>query len=54
MRKIDTKEIEELIYKMALDAGVSLTDSCKKALYAARDGETEGAAKFALGAVRQL
>lgn len=51
MRKIDTKEIEELIYKMALDAGVSLTDSCKKALYAARDGETEGAAKFALGAL---
>ena len=51
MRKIDTKEIEELIYKMALDAGVSLTDSCKKALYAAHDGEPEGAAKFALGAL---
>ena len=51
MRKIDTKEIEELIYNMALDAGVSLTDSCKKALYAAHDGETEGAAKFALGAL---
>ncbi len=51
MRKIDTQEIESVIYKMALDAGVSLTDSCKAALYAARDEESEGAAKFALGAL---
>ena len=49
MRTIDTKEIEELIYKMALEAGVSLTDSCKKALYDARDAESGPAAKFALG-----
>lgn len=48
MRTVDTQDIEELIYNMALSAGVSLTDGCKSALYAARDGEDEGAAKFAL------
>ena len=48
MRTIDTKEIEELVYAMALKAGVSLTPDCKRALYAARDAE-HGAAKFALG-----
>ena len=47
MRTIDTKEIEELVYAMALKAGVSLTPDCKRALYAARDAE-RGAAKFAL------
>ena len=47
MRTIDTKEIEELVYAMALKAGVSLTPDCKRALYAARDAE-HGAAKFAL------
>lgn len=49
MRTIDTKEVEELIYKMALEAGVSLTESCKSAMYAAEQSEKEGAAKFALG-----
>ena len=49
MRIVDTKEVENLIYRMAMEAGVSLTDSCKKALYAAHDKEAEGAAKFALG-----
>lgn len=48
MRKIDTKEIEEAIYKMARRAGVTLTDSCKKALDRAARSEGEGAAKFAL------
>ena len=48
MRTVDTQDIEELIYNMALSAGVSLTDGCKSALSAARDGEDEGAAKFAL------
>lgn len=51
MRKINTKEIEEIIYKMALDAGVKLTESCKAALYAAKENEEAGAAKFALGAL---
>lgn len=49
MKIVDTKEVENLIYKMALKAGVSLTDSCKNALYHARDIEDNGAAKFALG-----
>ncbi len=48
MRTVDTKEIEEKIYNMALEAGVSLTDSCKKALSAASESETRPAAKFAL------
>ena len=48
MRKVDTKEIEEKIYNMALEAGVSLTESCKKALCAASENETKPAAKFAL------
>lgn len=51
MRKVNTKEIENAIYEMALDAGVSLTDSCKRALYDARQIEDEGAAKFALQAL---
>lgn len=49
MKIVDTKEVENLIYRMALKAGVSLTDSCKNALYHARDIEDNGAAKFALG-----
>ena len=51
MRKIDTKQIEEIIYRMALDAGVSLTASCKAAMHAAAEREREGAAKFALNAL---
>ena len=48
MRTINTEEIEELIYKMALKAGVSLTDGAKAALYDAAEREEGGAAKFAL------
>lgn len=48
MRKIDTKEIADKIYGMALKAGVTLTDDCKAALKSAAESETEGAAKFAL------
>lgn len=48
MRTIDTKEIADKIYKMALKAGVSLTDDCKTALKSAAIAEDEGAAKFAL------
>ncbi|MDE6850359.1 MAG: fumarate hydratase [Clostridia bacterium] len=48
MRKIDTKEIADKIYKMALKAGVSLTADCKAALESAEKTENEGAAKFAL------
>lgn len=48
MRKIDTKEIEDKIYSLALKAGVTLTPSCKKALDKAASTENDGAAKFAL------
>lgn len=48
MRKIDTKEIADKIYKMALKAGVSLTSDCKAALQTATKSENDGAAKFAL------
>ncbi|MCD7728522.1 MAG: fumarate hydratase [Clostridia bacterium] len=48
MRIINTSEIEEIIYKSALKAGVTLTDSCKAALNCAYAEEDDGAAKFAL------
>lgn len=48
MRTVDTKEIADKIYELALSAGVTLTPSCMDALKKARDGEDEGAAKFAL------
>lgn len=48
MRKIDTKEIADKIYEMALKAGVSLTDDCKAALKKAAEKESGEAAKFAL------
>ena len=48
MRTIDTKEIADKIYKMAMAAGVTLTDDCKTALKNAADKEDGGAAKFAL------
>lgn len=48
MRIVDTKEIEEKIYQMALHAGVNLTDDCKSALIKASEDETEPTAKFAL------
>ena len=48
MRKLDTKEIADKIYQMALRAGVTLTPDCKAALERAEKSEPEGAAKFAL------
>lgn len=48
MRIIDTKEIADKIYRMALKAGVKLTEDCKEALEKAKDNESGGAAKFAL------
>ncbi len=48
MRKIDTKEIADKIYQMALKAGVTLTSDCKAAMQKAAENESEGAAKFAL------
>ena len=48
MRKIDTKEIANAVYAMALRAGVRLTPSCKKAMLEAAQKEKNGAAKFAL------
>ena len=48
MRKIDTKEIADRIYEMALNACVSLTPDCKVALNEAYAKENEGASKFAL------
>ena len=50
MRIIDTKEIEECVYKMARRAGLTLTDSCRAALKNAKERET-GAAEFALSAL---
>lgn len=51
MRTVDTKEIEESVYRLALEAGRNLSPSCLKALERARDRETGGAAKFALDTV---
>ena len=48
MRKIDTQEIADKVYSLALKAGISLTPDCKAALKSAADAETSGAAKFAL------
>lgn len=49
MRIINTKAIEDAVYRAALKAGVNLTGSCRDALDAAYRTEREGAAKFALG-----
>jgi fumarate hydratase subunit alpha len=51
MRTIDTKEIEEAVYRCAKKAGVTLTDSCKAALSSAEGKETNKAAKFALNTI---
>ena len=48
MRTIDTKTIEETLYKMALKAGVSLTESCVAAIENAKTNETCPPCKFAL------
>ena len=49
MRTVDTKEIADKIYEMALKAGVTLTPSCLAALKDAESKESCSAAKFALG-----
>ncbi|MDE7329735.1 MAG: fumarate hydratase [Clostridia bacterium] len=48
MRKINTRLIEEKIYRMALEAGVNLTPSCLEALNFACENESGDAARFAL------
>lgn len=48
MRKINTRLIEEAVYKAALQAGVNLTPTCVDAMKKARSEETNKAAKFAL------
>ncbi len=47
MRIVNTKEISDAVYKMALHAGVNITESCKEALTEACKNE-DGAAEFAL------
>ncbi len=49
MKEINTQDIEEIIYRMALRAGTTLTESCKTALINARAEEADGTATaFAL------
>ncbi len=48
MRIIDTKEIENCVYRLALNAGVRLIPSCEKAMQNAAKKESSPAAKFAL------
>ncbi|MGN0806362.1 MAG: fumarate hydratase [Candidatus Coproplasma sp.] len=48
MRTLDTRQIADAIYSLALKAGVNLTPSCQSALNKAYEKEDEGAAKFAL------
>lgn len=50
MRIINTKEISECVYRLALKAGLSLTDSCRQTLEQAEQSE-QGAAKFALSSI---
>ncbi|HIZ73491.1 MAG TPA: fumarate hydratase [Candidatus Gallimonas intestinavium] len=50
MRTIDTKQIENCVYRLAGRAGLTLTDSCRAALNSAKERET-GAAAFALSAL---
>ena len=49
MRLVNTSEIADCVYRLALKAGRSLTDGCRAALQAATERE-KGAAKFALSA----
>ena len=50
MRTIDTKQIENCVYRLAGRAGLTLTDSCRATLNSAKERET-GAAAFALSAL---
>jgi fumarate hydratase subunit alpha len=53
MRVIQTQEIEEQIYKMALHAGVNITPSCLSALQKAQQTESHSAAKFGFDTILQ-
>ncbi len=50
MRTLSTQEIADCVYRLARRAGLTLTESCRNALLAARNIE-QGAAQFALNAV---
>ncbi len=50
MRTLDTKEISNAVYALALKAGRTLTESCRHALACAAEKET-GAARFALDTI---
>ena len=47
MRTLNTEEIQNCVYRLAKKAGLSLTESCRVALEAAKNKES-GAAEFAL------
>lgn len=49
MRKILTSQIEEIVYSLALKAGVRITPSCLAAMERAERAESNPSAKFALG-----
>lgn len=51
MKQVDTKRIEETVYELASDACRQLIPSCKKALQAAEETETNPTAKFALATI---
>ncbi len=53
MRTLNTEEIENCIYRLALQAGRNLTPSCLTALREARDTESGSTAGFALNTVLQ-
>lgn len=50
MRKIDTREIADCVYRLARKAALELTPSCRAAVQRARDEES-GAARFALDCI---
>ncbi len=51
MKTINTKDVENKIYSLALKAGKNLIPSCSQALKQAADKETGESAKFALNAL---
>jgi fumarate hydratase subunit alpha len=53
MRIINTKKIENAVYRMARKAGLHLTPACKNALQDAQATESSPACKFALDTILQ-
>ena len=51
MKEINAKEIENLVYALALKAGTTLTGDCARALFKAEKYETSVASKFALDTI---